>query len=60
MLPDLAAVRSLGKRIASVLAAGDVVALSGDLGAGKTTLARMILESLGYQGEVPSPTFTIL
>ena len=59
-LPDLGAVRSLGRRIATVLEVGDVVALSGDLGAGKTTLARMILESLGYEGEVPSPTFTIL
>lgn len=39
---------------------GDVVALSGGLGAGKTTLARSIIEALGHEGEVPSPTFTIL
>jgi len=37
-----------------------VVALSGGLGAGKTTLARAILASLGHPGEVPSPTFTII
>jgi tRNA threonylcarbamoyladenosine biosynthesis protein TsaE len=39
---------------------GDVVALEGGLGAGKTTLARAILAALGHTGEVPSPTFTII
>lgn len=59
-LPDLAAMDALGLRIARNLRRGDVVALSGDLGAGKTTLARAIVAALGYQGEVPSPTFTIV
>ncbi len=59
-LPDLAAVDALGARIAARLQPGDVVALSGGLGAGKTTLARAILAALGHEGEVPSPTFTIL
>ncbi len=59
-LPDLAAVRMLGSRIAAALGPGDVVALSGALGAGKTTLARAIIGALGYAGEVPSPTFTIV
>ncbi|MGH6785575.1 MAG: tRNA (adenosine(37)-N6)-threonylcarbamoyltransferase complex ATPase subunit type 1 TsaE [Novosphingobium sp.] len=59
-LPDLAATAALGARIALVLRAGDVVALSGGLGAGKTTLARAIIETLGHDGEVPSPTFTIV
>jgi tRNA threonylcarbamoyladenosine biosynthesis protein TsaE len=59
-LPDLAAMDALGARIAERLAPGDVVAMSGPLGAGKTTLARAILAGLGYQGEVPSPTFTIV
>ncbi|MFN4039274.1 MAG: tRNA (adenosine(37)-N6)-threonylcarbamoyltransferase complex ATPase subunit type 1 TsaE [Erythrobacter sp.] len=59
-LPDLAAVADYGTRIAAQLRAGDVVALSGGLGAGKTTLARAILASLGHAGEVPSPTFTII
>ena len=51
---------SFGARIAAKLKAGDVVALSGGLGAGKTTLARFVLEALGHTGEVPSPTFTII
>lgn len=59
-LPDLAATALFGARIARRLRAGDVVALSGGLGAGKTTLARAIIAALGHTGEVPSPTFTIL
>jgi tRNA threonylcarbamoyladenosine biosynthesis protein TsaE len=59
-LPDLAAMRAFGARIAAALRAGDVVALEGGLGAGKTTLARAILAALGHEGEVPSPTFTII
>ena len=59
-LPDLAAMEAFGARIAANLRAGDVVALSGGLGAGKTTLARAIVAALGYRGEVPSPTFTLI
>ena len=59
-LPDLAAMQAYGARIASQLRAGDVVALSGPLGSGKTTLARAIIAALGHRGEVPSPTFTIV
>jgi tRNA threonylcarbamoyladenosine biosynthesis protein TsaE len=59
-LPDLPAMEAFGVRIADQLRAGDVVALTGGLGAGKTTLARAILAALGHAGEVPSPTFTIL
>lgn len=59
-LPDLAAMATYGARIAARLRAGDVVALQGGLGAGKTTLARAILAALGHAGEVPSPTFTII
>jgi tRNA threonylcarbamoyladenosine biosynthesis protein TsaE len=59
-LPDLAAVERFGARIAARLRAGDVVALSGTLGAGKTTLARAILAALGHAGDVPSPTFTLI
>jgi tRNA threonylcarbamoyladenosine biosynthesis protein TsaE len=58
-LPDLAAMERLGAAIAANLRAGDVVALSGGLGAGKTTLARAVLSSLGHRGEVPSPSFAI-
>jgi tRNA threonylcarbamoyladenosine biosynthesis protein TsaE len=60
MLPDLAAMQALGASIASRLQTGDVVALTGGLGAGKTTLARFIIAALGHTGEVPSPTFTII
>ena len=59
-LPDLAAMDRLGAAIAAALRPGDVVALSGGLGAGKTTLARAIIASLGHAGEVPSPSFAII
>lgn len=59
-MPDLAAMQRLGEAIAAELRAGDVVALSGGLGAGKTTLARGIIGALGYTGEVPSPSFAII
>jgi tRNA threonylcarbamoyladenosine biosynthesis protein TsaE len=59
-LPDLAAMDHLGSAIAQALQPGDVVALSGSLGAGKTTLARGIIAALGHAGEVPSPSFAIL
>lgn len=59
-LPDLAAMTGLGEAIAAVLKPGDVVALSGGLGAGKTTLARAIIAALGYSGEIPSPSFAII
>jgi tRNA threonylcarbamoyladenosine biosynthesis protein TsaE len=59
-LPDLAAMDRFGKAIAQQLRAGDVVALSGGLGAGKTTVARAIIAGLGHAGEVPSPSFSIV
>lgn len=59
-LPDLEAVARFGARIAAALHPGDVVALSGGLGAGKTTLARAIIAALGHEGEVPSPSFAIV
>ena len=59
-LKDEAATAELGARIAAALAPGDVVALSGELGAGKTALARAILRGLGVGGHVPSPSFTLV
>ena len=59
-LPDLDATARLGAGIAGGLRAGDAVALWGDLGAGKTTLARAILRALGVTDDVPSPTFTLV
>jgi len=60
LLPDEAATEALGSGLASILHPGDVVALSGDLGAGKTTLARGILTALGLEEEAPSPSFAIV
>jgi tRNA threonylcarbamoyladenosine biosynthesis protein TsaE len=51
---------TFGRRLAAALRPGDVVALYGDLGAGKTTLARGLLRGLGFQGDVASPTFPIV
>lgn len=51
---------ALGAALAQVLRAGDVIALSGGLGAGKTTLARGLLAALGLAEEAPSPTFAIV
>ena len=59
-LPDLAATDAFAARIAAVMQVGDVVALEGGLGAGKTTLARAIIRALGHEGEVPSPSFAII
>lgn len=50
---------ALGARIASRLQAGDLVALNGELGAGKTTLTRGIGDALGVRGAVTSPTFVL-
>jgi len=60
-LPDAAATRALGAKIARVLRPGDVVCLFGGLGAGKTTLARgVVAELLGADTETPSPTYTLV
>ena len=66
--PDRSAMRlagtdataAVGAALADVLCTGDVVALSGGLGAGKTTLARGLIAALGFAGEVPSPSFPIV
>ena len=59
-LPDAAATEMLGHMLGGLLRAGDVVALFGDLGAGKTSLARGALAALGLAEEAPSPTFAIV
>ncbi|WP_176725328.1 tRNA (adenosine(37)-N6)-threonylcarbamoyltransferase complex ATPase subunit type 1 TsaE [Streptomyces sp. DvalAA-19] len=51
--------QDLGRRLARVLAPGDLVMLTGELGAGKTTLTRGLGEGLGVRGAVTSPTFVI-
>ncbi len=51
--------QDFGRRLGSQLRAGDVIVLSGDLGAGKTTLAQGIAAGLGVRGPITSPTFVI-
>lgn len=59
VLPTAADTESLGARIGEGLSAGDVVILSGPLGAGKTVLAKGIGRGLGVSGVITSPTFVI-
>lgn len=59
-LADEAATRSLGAELLSELKAGDVVLLEGELGAGKTTLVRGLVEALGRTEPVRSPTFNLV
>jgi len=60
-LPDSGATLALGRRLGARLAAGDVVCLSGGLGAGKTTLARGAIEAwTGRDEDAPSPTYTLV
>ncbi len=59
-LANAAALEAVGAELAAVARVGDVIALSGELGAGKTTLARGLLRGLGLESEAPSPTFTIV
>lgn len=58
-LPDAEATAALGAALARVLRAGDLVILTGDLGAGKTTLTQGLGRALGVRGQVASPTFVI-
>jgi tRNA threonylcarbamoyladenosine biosynthesis protein TsaE len=67
-LPDEAATAALGRNLAALARAGDVIALAGELGTGKTAFARAFINALPPPGgtgpgppeEVPSPTFTLL
>lgn len=58
-LPEVADTEAFGARLGALLGAGDLVLLSGPLGAGKTALTRGIAAGLGVRGQVSSPTFVI-
>jgi tRNA threonylcarbamoyladenosine biosynthesis protein TsaE len=58
-LPTAEDTRAWGERLGRVLRAGDLVVLTGGLGAGKTTLTQGIAEGLGVRGPITSPTFVI-
>ena len=59
-LPDEAATAALATRIAALARPGDVIALKGELGAGKTSFARTFIRARGGAEAVPSPTFTLV
>ena len=59
-LPDAAATRAVGAALAAGAAPGRVLHLSGELGAGKTTLVRGLLQALGHAGRIKSPTYTLV
>lgn len=59
-LDDLSASRRLAGGLSSLLKIGDILAFEGDLGSGKTEFCRAIIHALGYNEDVPSPTFNLL
>lgn len=59
-LPDAEATEALGARLAATRPARAVIHLQGDLGAGKSTLARALLRALGVTGTIRSPTYTLI
>ena len=59
VVPDRSAMHALGERLATLLVAGDLVVLTGELGAGKTTLTQGIGRGLKVRGQVTSPTFVV-
>jgi len=60
IIPSEKAMMQLGGKIAKQFLKGGIVLLKGDLGAGKTTLVRGLLRSLGFEGTVKSPTYTLV
>ncbi|MBT5186520.1 MAG: tRNA (adenosine(37)-N6)-threonylcarbamoyltransferase complex ATPase subunit type 1 TsaE [Kordiimonadaceae bacterium] len=59
-LKDLVATRKLARELSSILNIGDILTFKGNLGAGKTEFCRAIIHALGYNEDVPSPTFNLV
>lgn len=59
-LNGLEATQKLAAKLSELAVAGDIIALEGPIGAGKTTFARYFVAASGYRDEVPSPTFTLV
>ena len=59
-LPDVEATTALGREAGLAAGAGDTIALVGDLGAGKTHFTKGLAEGLGFNGDVTSPTFSLV
>ena len=60
ILPDADATFAAGRSLAPHVRIGDVIALSGNLGMGKTLFAKGLIEGLGFEGDVPSPSFALV
>jgi tRNA threonylcarbamoyladenosine biosynthesis protein TsaE len=60
ILADEQATARVGAWLSRAVQAGDVITLSGPLGVGKTALARGLIQALGHDGEVPSPSFALV
>jgi tRNA threonylcarbamoyladenosine biosynthesis protein TsaE len=60
LLPSPDETHALGTRLGAIVEVGDVIALAGALGAGKTVLAKGVLAGLGYRGDVPSPSYPLV
>jgi tRNA threonylcarbamoyladenosine biosynthesis protein TsaE len=59
-LKDLVATRNLARELSCLLSTGDILTFQGNLGAGKTEFCRAIIHALGYNEDVPSPTFNLV